>query len=95
MADDPIAAAAKALGIDEEQLRGLQRQKDREELKSVLREVLDELLGEGEDDDGGDGGKGKSDDDDGGDGGKGKGDDDDQPQAEVKSLAARLGLTGS
>lgn len=91
MADDPIVAAAKALGVDVEQLRGLQKQKDRDELKSIFREVLDELLADDDDDGGDDGkGKGKGDDD-----GTGAADDDDQPVAEVKSLAARLGLTGS
>ena len=91
--------AARELGIDVEQLRTLKRQQDRDEVKSIFREVLEEagLLGG---DDGGDGdddlttaARKKA-------AGKkveppAKDEPDDEPTPEPVSLAARLGLTGS
>lgn len=107
MADDPISQAAKLLGLDEGELRSLQKKKDRDELKEIIREVFDELLGEGggDDDDADDepatrnlrdaAAKTKA-------GEKArppkpkKADDpDDEPVPAPTSLAARLGLTGS
>ena len=51
MADDPLEAAARLLGIDVGELRQLQKQKDRDEVKGIVREVLEDFFGAGDDDD--------------------------------------------
>lgn len=96
---DPIEEAARLLGVDAGELRKLRAQQDRDELKGIFREVLDELLagpaGDEDDDDdlrtaaekaaAGKKPRPKPKDDDAAD---------DDPIPIVQSLAARLGLVG-
>lgn len=90
--------AARELGIDVEQLRTLKRQQERDEVKGIVREVLEDFFGSEEEGDGGDddlttAAKKKA-------AGRkveppAKAEPDDEPTPEPVSLAARLGLTGS